>query len=149
MTLRACALLHKAKFFYFFRTDGGACPGLCCSRRGATPLRLALCLPLACGAPPHLPIPLHGAAFPRRSCSVSRSPPGPHPTSPSPFTAPPSLVARPSLLSPGDATPLQLACAVSSSTSEAKASSSRDTPVSILVSGSPHIPATRSAPASS
>ncbi len=38
--------------------------------------------------------------------SVRRSPPGPHPPRHSPFTAPPSLVARPSLLTPGAPTRL-------------------------------------------
>src|ERR1019366_6690461 len=36
------------------------------------------------------------------------SPPGPRPPPRSPFTAPPSLVARPSLLSPGGTAPLRL-----------------------------------------
>src|SRR6266851_4547015 len=69
---------------------------------------LMLCFPLASGAPPTSPSPLHCAAFPRRSfvapqsrrrrapsarSCVSPLASGAPPTSPSPFTAPPSLVA--------------------------------------------------------
>src|SRR6266851_5427111 len=70
------------------------------------------CHPARLRGPTHLPIPLHCAAFPRRSCSAARSPAGAPPTSPSLFTAPPSLVARSSLLSPGDTAPLRLAHAL-------------------------------------
>src|SRR6266853_1522805 len=58
---------------------------------------------------PHDPGPGGFAAGQYRVYSVSRSPAGPHPPPHSPFTAPPSLVARSSLLSPGGAAPLWLA----------------------------------------
>src|SRR5260370_5460150 len=56
--------------------------------------------------PTHLPLPLHWRRLPSSLVLCPRSPPGPHPPPHPPSLAPPSLVARASLLSPGSAAPL-------------------------------------------